>query len=94
MYKVGSFVQAFGKDAYIISYILWYNVSNTNEDIPTCGFPKRAIPKVTANLERKKINYIIIDTRNNYDVDEKSDNKNLNIYEDIVEKSYNYIRTK
>ena len=44
-YKVGAFVQAFGKDAYIMSYILDYKLKETKENIPTCGFPKKAIPK-------------------------------------------------
>ena len=33
-----------------------------------------------ARLENEKINYLLVDTRKNYDVDEKYDNKNLNNY--------------
>lgn len=44
--------------------------------------------KVEAKLEAKKINYIIIDPRNNYDVEEKCDNRNLNTYEEEVKKAY------
>ncbi len=93
-YKVGAFVQTFGKDAYIISYIFGYNLKETKETIPTCGFPKRAIPKICARLEQNKINYIMIDTRNNYEVDEKNDNKNLNRYNEVLEKSKKYIKIK
>ena len=46
MYKVGAFMQVIGKDSYIVSYLLGYAVKNTNDNIPTCGFPKNAINKV------------------------------------------------
>lgn len=44
------------------------------------AFLKKYFGKVVSTLEEKKINYLIIDPRNNYDVDEKSDNRNLNTY--------------
>ena len=47
-----------------------------------------------AKLEENKINYIIIDRRNNYEVDEKSDNGNLNKYNLYLEKSKKYINKK
>ena len=52
-------------------------VNMAKDNIQTCGFPKNAIPKVMSKLEQKKINFIIVDTRNNYEVDEENDNKNL-----------------
>lgn len=94
MYKVGNFVQAFGKDAYVLSYIFDYKLRNTKDNIQTCGFPKNAIPKVMSKLEQKKVNYIIIDTRNNYEVDETFDNKNLNSYEETIKKAQKYIKIK
>lgn len=94
LYKVGSFIQCFGKDAYIMCYIFDYNIQNTKEDIPTCGFPKKSISKIIAKLEHKKINYLIIDTRNNYDVDEKSENGNLNTYNEIIEKAQRYVKLR
>lgn len=59
-----------------------------------CGFPQKTISKVMAKLEHLKINYMMIDTRNNYDVDFKMDNKNLNTYEEIFEKASKYIKFK
>lgn len=94
MYKVGNFVQSFGKDAAIISYVFKYKIMNTKDGVLTCGFPKNAIPKAMATLENKKINYIIIDTRNNYEVDEKADNKNLNCYDVILVKAQKYVKIK
>lgn len=99
-YKVGAFVQTFGKDAYILSYLLGYKISTAKmdkklkEEIPACGFPKRGINKVCAKLEQKKINYVMIDTRNNYEVGERNDNKNLNTYLEILEKAKKYIKVK
>ena len=64
------------------------------KNIPTCGFPLERLPKTIATLESKKINYILIDTRNNYDIEEKLDNKNLNTYEDIFQRAHKIIRAK
>ena len=90
MYKVGAFIQVIGKDSHIVSYLLSYAIKNTNDNIPTCGFPKNAINKVIVKLEKNKIDYVIIDTRNNYEVDSESYNKNLNNYDEILEKAHNY----
>ena len=94
MYKVGNFVQSFGKDAYILSYIFDYKLRSTKDNVSTCGYPKNAISKVMAKLEQRKLNYIIIDTRNNYSVDEKIDNSNLNKYEENLIKAKKYIKIK
>lgn len=94
MYKVGNFVQAFGKDAYVISYVFGYALRVTKDNIQTCGFPKNAIPKIMSKLEQKKINFIIVDTRNNYEVDEENDNKNLNTYSETFSKAQKYIKVK
>lgn len=42
-YKVGAFVQTFGKDAYIISYLFEYSLRDAKENVPTCRFTKNAI---------------------------------------------------
>ena len=47
-----------------------------------------------ATLENKKINYIILDRRNSYRVDEKSNNKNLNRYDDYLDKAIKYVKRK
>lgn len=93
-FKIGSFCNVYGKDAYILSYLFDYKIKNEKENVKVTGFPKNAMAKVMAKLEREKINYMIIDTRNNYDVDEKVDNKNLNRYVEVSEKSYEYVKLK
>ena len=80
MYKVGNFVQAFGKDAYVISYVFGYALRATKDNIQTCGFPKNAIPKVMSKLEQKKINL--------------NDNKNLNTYSENFLKAQKYIKVE
>ena len=92
-FKYGSFYNAYGKDAYIIAYLFHYKMNKLQKDIPFCGFPKNALSKVMSKLEEKKINYITIDPRNNYDVDDKVDNKNLNTYDAIYKKANKYVKT-
>ena len=91
--KIGKFYHVYGKDSYIISYLFGYKLKEI-EGITMCGFPISSINRVTAKLEEKKINYIIIDRRNNYEVDETLDNKNLNHYLKYFEKAKKYINYK
>ena len=55
---------------------------------------KKVLRKVMATLEDRKINYLIIEPRNDYDVEEKSDNKNLNTYEQEFKASYKIVKQK
>ena len=77
--KVGTFYTAYGKDAYIINYLFNYKLNKT-QDVYSSAFPISSLGKVTAILENNKINYIVVDKRNNYDVEQQSNNKNLNNY--------------
>lgn len=86
-YKVGSFYNCYGKDAYILSFLFNYKLKTVENNILETGFPKNAISKIMARLEREKINYLIIDTRNNYDIDEKEDFDNLNRYNEVFNNS-------
>lgn len=94
--KIGKFVYAYGKDAYIISYIFKYKIKELKEsnNIYVCAFPKEKLNNIIATLENKKINYLILDRRNNYRVDEKSENKNLNKYAEYSEKAIRYVKRK
>lgn len=77
--KIGTFYTAYGKDAYIINYLFNYKLNKT-QDVYSSAFPISSLGKVTAILENNKINYIVVDRRNNYDVEQQSNNKNLNNY--------------
>lgn len=78
----------------MLAYLFDYKITKTKENIQTCGFPQKAISKVMFKLEQAKINYMMIDTRNNYDVDFKMDNRNLNNYEEIFEKASKHLKFK
>ncbi len=93
-YKVGAFCNGYGKDAYLLSYLFGYKVKEAERNILVSGFPKNALPKVMARLEKEKINYIVIDTRNNYDVDEKEDYGNLNRYDEKFEEAHKIVNLK
>ena len=89
--KTGGFYHAYGKDSYIISYLFGYKTKQIEENYSTCGFPESAINKVMATLENKKINYMILDRKNNYDTDTKENYKNLNNYQKVYEKAHKYV---
>ena len=88
--KIGKFYQVYGKDAYIISYLFGYKLKKV-ESVMMCGFPLSSIHKVIAKLEEKKVNYLIVDRRNDYEVYEMSDNRNLNNYLRYFKKAKKYI---
>ncbi|MDO5556124.1 MAG: hypothetical protein Q4G09_05775 [Clostridia bacterium] len=92
--KIGNFYHAYGKDSYILSYLFSYKLKEFAEHYSTCGFPIDSISKVKAILEEKKINYLLLDKRNNYEEEEKSDNGNLNAYDKEFAKASKYIKLK
>ncbi len=88
--RVGNFYRAYGKDAYIISNLFNYKITK-EENVDVVGFPKKVIKKVQAGLENKKINYLLIDRRDNYTIDEQQDFKNLNTYDKSFEVAKIYV---
>lgn len=96
LFKIGSFYHAFGRDTYILSYLFGYKIKEASIEKSwiECGFPKNSAPKVMAQLEEKKINYVFIDRRNNYDVDDKMDFGNLNRYVHFYEKAKKFVNHK
>lgn len=94
IFKIGNFGHCYGRDACIMSYIFGYKLKSIENNNRECGFPLVSMNKVVARLEEKKISYLIIDKRNNYEVDEKIDFKNLNKHDEIYEKSRIYVNYK
>ena len=96
LFKVGAFYHAYGRDSYILAYLFDYKLKDTSleKGWKECGFPITNVSKIMARLEEKKINYILIDRRNNYDVDGKMDFGNLNRYQATYEKSNKYVNYK
>ena len=71
-----------------------YKIKEGKYGIRECGFPLDTLKKVVAKLENSKINYLLLDKRNNYDVDERINFKNLNNYTLVYEKANKYINYK
>ena len=94
IYKVGTFYHAYGKDAVILSFLFNYKIKELSQNHKECGFPIGAVNKVTAKLQNSQLNYLLIDRRNNYDVDEKEDYKKNNKYNQIYEKAKRYVNCK
>lgn len=92
--RVGNFYNCYGRDSYIISYLLGYKINILDNNIYNSSFPKSAYNKVLSILERNKVNYIVLDKRNNYDVEEKEDNRNINNYNKVYEKARKEIAQK
>lgn len=79
--KIGKFYYSYGKDAYILSYLFNYKLNKIEEfNTYSAAFPKSSLAKITAKLENYKINYIIVDRRNNYEIEQCTDNKKSNAY--------------
>ncbi len=85
--KIGKFYNVYLKDAYIISYLFGYKLRDMEKDVKSAGFPEVSLKRVIATLENKKIDYMILDRRNNYDADGKFENGNLNKYNEIYNKA-------
>lgn len=94
MFKIGKFVYCYGKDAYIMAYIFKYRIKLLEQNVYVCGFPNDKINKIMAKLENSKVNYLVLDRKNNYRVDEESNNKNLNKYDKYLKKAVDYVKRK
>lgn len=92
--KLGKFYYCYGKDAYIISYFFNYKLNFIEKNIYSCGFPSQSLGKIISKLEEKKINYLIVDRRNNYEVEDKENYNNLNSYEKWFEKAQEKVGVK
>lgn len=92
--RTGSFCNVYGQDAYIISYLFGYKLRRIQNNLLSTGFPKEVINKVMAKLEYRKIDYLVLSKKNNYEVEEKFINNNSNTYEKIIIDSKAYISTK
>lgn len=88
--KIGKFYNAYFRDAYVIAYMFGYKLRDVEKDVKTAGFPESSYKKVIATLENKKIDYMVLDRRNNYDVDEQEEQGNLNKYNEVYNKAKKY----
>lgn len=84
--RIGTFYNAFGKDAYVLSYLFNYKLSKA-QNTYTAAFPTNSLNKIKVGLENNKVNYIVVDRRNNYDVEDECINKKQNNYIKIFEEA-------
>lgn len=75
--RIGNFYETYGEDAIIVSYLFNYRIRH-NSDIDSCGFPVLALNKVLSVLDRKTINYDVIDKSHNYEEIVKQNYKRKN----------------
>lgn len=94
LYKSGAFYKALGKDSYILSSIFGYQIKIIDQNVASCGFPLNSVMRIRSKLEERKINYMLVDQRNNYDVDVIEDFKNLNNYADEFKNAYSRVKNK
>lgn len=94
LFRMGGFFHTYGNDSYILSYFFGYKIRDLGNNVVECGFPVDIIPRIMKKLEDNKINYIILDRRNNYNIEEKTNYKNLNRYSRFAKKARNYINSK
>lgn len=84
MIKIGTFYEVYNDDANIISYLFKYKIKKLSSGDEVCGFPVGAINKVSFLLEKKYINYIMIDKAHNYEEECKVNYKKKNCYNEIL----------
>lgn len=89
--KIGNFYEVYNNDAIIISYLFNYKIKTLSSNDITCGFPLVSISKVKYILDKKYINYIIIDKAHNYEEIEKNDFKKKNKYNDLYNDANTFI---
>ena len=91
LFKIGKFYHCYNREAYILCYLFNYRLKCIEKDFFECGFPEASLNKIIAKLEEKKINYSIIDKRNDYDEDKTCNFKNLNNYDKFYQKARNFV---
>lgn len=94
LFRIGTFYHCYNRDAYILSYLFGYKLKNLELNNVECGFPIGSINKIMAKLEQCKVNYTIIDKRNNYDEEDGQNYKDLNQYNKYYSKANSYIKYK
>ena len=88
LFRMGGFYHTYGTDSYILSYFFGYKVRDLGDNITDC------VGKIMKKLEDNRINYVILDRRNNYDVEERTNYKNLNRYDKFAVKAKSYVNCK
>lgn len=91
--KIGTFYNAYFKDAIILNYLFDYKLKKLEKNISNCGFPASGINNVKYLLEQKNISYVLVDRAHNYEEMEKEEFKD-NKYVECYNKAYKYVTLK
>lgn len=94
MIKIGKKIYTYGKDACIVSYIFKYKIKLINNNMYVCSFPKEKLDKIMYTFENKKINYVVLDRKHSYRLDEEYQDEKCNNYNEYLEKSIKYVKRK
>ena len=86
--RIGKFYHAYGKDAYILSFLFNYQLKKVEQNVNTAGFPEAALNKVEKILEDKKVDYMVLDKASDYDVLEDESFKDQNQYDVLYGKAH------
>ena len=92
--KIGKFYHAYGKDSYILAFLLNYQIKKVETNVNTVGFPEMALNKVLKTLEDKNIDYIVLEKASNYEVISEEEFKDKNQYSELYNKAHRYIVRK
>lgn len=93
--KNGNFYRCYDRDAYIISYIMNYQIKQATANNYMCGFPINSLDKVVDGLQTASINYRIMDfKREDKTVAQECNFESRNAYDEIYSKAYKYINIK
>lgn len=88
--KIGTFYEAYGDDANILSFLFSYKIRTVGENI-SCGFPINSLNRIISILDRKSINYLVVDKSHNYEEEMKQNYKRKNKYNEILKETSKYI---
>lgn len=66
--KIGKFYEVYFEDTKIIHMLTGYRISKTTSDIFRLGFPLNSFMKVTKEFEKRKINYLVLEKVESYQV--------------------------
>lgn len=93
--KNGNFYRCYDKDAYIVSYLMNYQIKQATSATYMCGFPVGSLEKVEDVLETNQVSYRILDfKKEDKTLVEECNFNEHNLYEDIYSKAYKYINLK
>lgn len=82
--KIGSFYETYNNDSKIMFYLFDYKVKRLASGNDVAGFPLVSLNRVLSILEKRNINYLVVDKKHNYEEECKMNYKKKNKYYEIL----------